>query len=177
MSAIFCYFANFVIVCISGHKCPDSPEPLTPNHLLTMKSKILLPPPGNFQPADVYARKRWRRVQHLTNEFWSRWRKEFLLRLQERQKWTRPRRNLNVDDVVIVKDVNTPRNAWQLARVSTVYPSDDGQVRKVQVALADSCLDSKGRRTGPMRYLERPIQKLVLLVPTDNKDWDTGNKY
>lgn len=149
---------------------PDSPEPLTPNHLLTMKSKILLPPPGNFQPADAYVRKRWRRVQYLTNEFWSRWRKEFLLSLQERQKWTRPRRNLHVDDIVIVKDVNTPRNAWQLARVSAVYPSDDGQVRKVQVALADSCLDSKGRRTGPMRYLERPIQKLVLLVPTDNKD-------
>ena len=149
---------------------PDSPEPLTPNHLLTMKSKILLPPPGNFQPADAYVRKRWRRVQYLTNEFWSRWRKEFLLSLQERQKWSRPRRNLNVDDIVIVKDVNTPRNAWQLARVSAVYPSDDGQVRKVQVALADSCLDSKGRRTGPMRYLERPIQKLVLLVPTDNKD-------
>ena len=118
---------------------PDSPEPLTPNHLLTMKSKILLAPPGNFQPADAYVRKRWRRVQYLTNEFWSRWRKEFLLSLQERQKWTRPRRNLNVNDIVIVKDVNTPRNAWHLAHVSAVYPSDDGQVRKVQVALADSC--------------------------------------
>ena len=95
---------------------PGSPEPFTPNHLLTMKSKILLPPPGNFQPADAYIRKRWRRVQYLTNEIWSRWPKEFLLSLQERQKWTRPPRNLNVDDVVIVKDVNTPRNACMAAR-------------------------------------------------------------
>ena len=46
---------------------PDLPAPLTPNHLLTMKSKVLLAPPGNFEPADVYARKRWRRVQHLAN--------------------------------------------------------------------------------------------------------------
>ena len=27
---------------------PDSPEPLTPSHLITMKSKVLLSPPGKF---------------------------------------------------------------------------------------------------------------------------------
>ena len=58
---------------------PDSPSPLTPNQLLTITSKIVLAPPGIFQPADVRCRKRWRRVQHLTNEFWSCWRKEFCL--------------------------------------------------------------------------------------------------
>ena len=146
---------------------PDSPEPLTPSHLLTMKSKVLLSPPGKFEPADMYARKRWRRVQHLANEFWTRWRKEYLLSLQERQKWTRPRRNLSVGDVVMVKDLNLSRNAWQLARVATVYPSKDGQVRKVQVALADSCLDKNGKRSGPLRYLERPVQKLVLLMAVE----------
>ncbi|XP_067055845.1 uncharacterized protein [Acropora muricata] len=56
---------------------PDSLSPLTPNHLLTMKTKVILAPPGTFQPADVYCRKRWRRVTHLANEFWTRWRKEF----------------------------------------------------------------------------------------------------
>ena len=70
-----------------SHLCsPDAPEPLTPNHLLTMKSKIVLPPPGNFQSEDLYCRKQWRRVQFLTNEFWSRWRQEFLQNLQTRQK-------------------------------------------------------------------------------------------
>ena len=32
---------------------PDSPEPLTPSHLLTMKSKVLLSPPGEFEPANM----------------------------------------------------------------------------------------------------------------------------
>ena len=146
---------------------PDSPEPLTPSHLLTMKSKVLLSPPGKFEPDDMYARKRWRRVQHLANEIWTRWRKEYLLSLQERQKWTRPRRNLSVGDVVMVKDPNLSRNAWQLARVATVYPSKDGQVRKVQVALADTCLDKNGKRSGPLRYIERPVQKLVLLMAVE----------
>lgn len=127
---------------------------------------VLLSPPTKFEPADMYTRKRQRRVQHLVNEFWTRWQKEYLLSLQERQKWMRPRRNLRIGNVVMVKDTNLPRNAWQPAHVAMVYPSQDGQVRKVQVTLPDTCLDKKGRRSGPMRYLERPVQKLVLLVPS-----------
>lgn len=37
---------------------PESLEPLTPNHLLTMKSRVILPPPGNFQRTDLYAKNR-----------------------------------------------------------------------------------------------------------------------
>ncbi|XP_070547952.1 uncharacterized protein [Ptychodera flava] len=133
----------------------NSPEPLTPNHLLTMKTKVLLPPPGNFQKADMYARRRWRRVQHLTNEFWSRWRREYLQTLQPRPKWTVPRRNLKVDDIVIIKQDNMPRNCWRLGRVSKVYPGEDGYVRKVQLTTATSTLD-------------RPIHKLVLLCTAEN---------
>ena len=65
---------------------------------------------------------------------------------------------------MFVKDKNIARSMWQLTRVVAVYPRGDGQVRKVQVALADSCLDSKGKRIGAMRYLERLVQKLVLLA-------------
>lgn len=36
----------------------SSPEPLTPNHILTMKSTILAPPPGKFVKEDLYLRKR-----------------------------------------------------------------------------------------------------------------------
>ena len=65
---------------------PDSLAPLTPNHILTMKTKPVLPPPGVFQREDQYSRKRWRRVQHLACQFWDRWRKEFLQNLQGRSK-------------------------------------------------------------------------------------------
>ncbi len=37
---------------------PTEAEPLTPNHMLTMKSRILLTPPGEFQKADLYIVKR-----------------------------------------------------------------------------------------------------------------------
>lgn len=58
---------------------PRSLEPLTPNHLILMKSKMALPPPGKFVREDMYAAKRWRRVQYLVEQFWSRWKREYLL--------------------------------------------------------------------------------------------------
>ncbi|KAK0147985.1 hypothetical protein N1851_002886 [Merluccius polli] len=44
---------------------PDSPEPLTHNHLLTIKPIVALPPPGRFIREDMYTRKRWHHVQYL----------------------------------------------------------------------------------------------------------------
>ena len=46
---------------------PSAPEPLTPNHILTMKSTVILPPPGQFVKEDLYLQKRWRKVQYLAN--------------------------------------------------------------------------------------------------------------
>ena len=78
---------------------PNMPNPLTQNHLLTIiKIKVVLPPPGSFQSADFSCRKRWRRLQLLANEFSTRWRKEFSISLQQRQKWLEPHRNLCVGD-------------------------------------------------------------------------------
>ena len=82
---------------VDGLSLP-SLEPLTPNHLLTSKSNVLLPLPGDLKRADLYSRKRWCRVQHLSNEFWNRWRREFLQTLQQRQKWTRTHRNVQANE-------------------------------------------------------------------------------
>lgn len=43
-----------------GINDPASLEPLTPNHLILMKSKVALPPPGKFVKEDIYATKQWR---------------------------------------------------------------------------------------------------------------------
>ncbi|XP_014672735.1 PREDICTED: uncharacterized protein LOC106813181 [Priapulus caudatus] len=149
---------------------PTYPAPLTPNHILTMRSTVLSSPPGNFQSADLYSRKRWRRVQHLVNEFWKRWKKEFLQGLQVRQKWMRPQRDAMVHDVVIIKDDNAPRNQWAIARVIEVFPSVDSRVREVRLAVGDPRIDNKGKRAGPISELERPIHKLVLLLPKENQE-------
>ena len=124
---------------------PTSLAPLTPNNLLTMKSHVVLPPPGVFQTTDVYSKKRWRRVQHIANEFWSRWRKEYLQNLQSRPKWNLPRRNIQIGDNVIIKDEDLPRNQWRLARVVEACADQDGCVRKVKLVVGDKGLNAKAK--------------------------------
>ena len=151
---------------------PNGTEPLTPNHLLTMKSRVLLPPPGEFQRADIYLVKRWRRVQYLVDQFWLRWRKEFMLSLQPRQKWVHPQRNMQAGDVVLVKEENVPRNCWRTARVTEAYTSDDGLVRKVRIIVSDPSLTKDGKRVRATTVLDRPVQKLVLLLKSEETTKD-----
>ena len=122
---------------------PTAPEPLTPNHILTMKSAIPLPPPGDFRKEDMYLRKRWRRVQFLVEQFWFRWKKEYLHNITLRQKWHTPRRNLMVGDVVLIADQGTNCNEWPLGRVIEAYKEDDGLVRKVKLSIGSRELDKK----------------------------------
>lgn len=145
----------------------SSPEPLTPNHILTMKSAIISPPPGKFVKEDLYLSKRWRRVQLLTNTFWERWKREYLLNLQGRQKWVKEHRNAKINDIVLLKDEMTPRNQWRLAKVIEVYPGKDGRVRKVKLLMSDPTLDKNGRRTSKPVHLERPIHKTVILLEAE----------
>ena len=113
---------------------PSDPLPLTPNHLLLLRSGPVLPP-GIFVPKDLYKR-RWRQVQYLADVFWSRWLKEYLPALQERQKWLHPQRNLQVGDLVLILHDNTPRNSRPLGLVTRTYPGADGLVRTVQLRTA-----------------------------------------
>ena len=85
---------------------PTSLQLLSPVNILTMKSKVVSPPPGEFSKPGIYSRKLWRRIQHIANEFWSRWKKEYLQSLQERQKWQGRRRNF----IVVLHQNNVSRN-------------------------------------------------------------------
>ena len=134
--------------------------PISPNSLLTMKSKIVLPPPGEFQRADMYCRKRWRQVQYVANQFWYKWRLQYINSLQERSKWQQAHPNFEIGDIVLVQDENLPRNQWPLARVIEVYPdTTDKLVRHVKLFVPTAKSD-----------LERPIHKLVLLVENRQSD-------
>ena len=47
-----------------------SEAPLSPINGLTMKSSVVFPPTGDFKQPDLYSRRRWRRIQHIAEEFW-----------------------------------------------------------------------------------------------------------
>ena len=106
--------------------------PLSPVDLLTMKSKIVMPPPGHFTSPDRYCRKHWRRLQHRSNEFWNQWRKKVLLTLQNRGKWSKQQRNCDVGDVALLKE-DAKRNQWPMAKIVTVNNEAKGDVRSVKI--------------------------------------------
>ena len=122
--------------------------PLTPNHLLMLKGGSAVPP-GRFDANDIY-RRRWRHAQHLANTFWRKWVRMYLPELQRRCKWTDTKPNLSVGDLVLITDMNTPRNLWPLALVVDATPGRDGLVRSVRL---------RTRTT----ELVRPITKVILL--------------
>ena len=140
----------------------SQPEPLTPNHLLTMKVRQPIPPPGTFEKENLYGRRRWRKVQYLAEQFWSRWRHEYLSTLQKRQKWHTFQRNLKVGDVVLLMSETSCRSEWRMGLVVHVYPSRDGLIRKVSIRMGDKCIDSKGKRKS-VTILDRPVHKCIVL--------------
>ncbi len=129
---------------------PNDLETLTPNHILLLKVKPLLPA-GLFNENDLYIKRRWRQVQCLSDLFWKRWVREYLPLLQERQKWTKPRKNFTVNDIVIIMDPSAPRSSWLMGRVTKPFPDRRGVVRSVQLKI----------KTG---FLERPVTKLCMLL-------------
>ncbi|XP_061154114.1 uncharacterized protein LOC133167369 [Syngnathus typhle] len=74
---------------------------------------------------------------------------------------------ITINDIVIIKDENTPRNEWKLAKVTQVYPNEDGHVRKIQLLISDSELSDTGKRVNKQTYLERPIHKTVTLLEAE----------
>ena len=74
---------------------------------------------------------------------------------------------MKVDDIVLIKDDELARCQWQLGQVVEVYPDQDQLVRKVRLRVGDPTLDKLGRRVAKSSYLERPVQKLVLLLESN----------
>ena len=82
---------------------------------------------------------------------------------QQRRKWNTPQRDSRVGDTVLLQDDDLPINHWPLARVTKVFPSKDGRIRKVQLLLT---------REGRRKILERPIHQTILLLDQDAADQD-----
>ena len=71
-----------------------------------------------------------------------------------RKKWNTERRNVRVDDIVMVADPNAVRGKWTIGRVMSVYPGSDGKIRNVKV------------KTSTSEY-QRPITKIVVIYPAE----------
>jgi hypothetical protein len=118
---------------------------LTPNHFLIGMLGGAVSTDNLDDPVE-----RWKRVHSIVNKFWKQFLSEYIPLLSNRGKWQTVRENVQVGEVVLQLDPNTPRGQWKLAVIQEVFPSKDGKVRRVKICTT----------TGEY---ERPITKLIPL--------------
>ncbi|XP_008180126.1 uncharacterized protein LOC103308479 [Acyrthosiphon pisum] len=123
---------------------------LTPGHFLIGEA-LLAVPSLDYVNTPCNRLNRWKLLQQQQQQFWRQWSSDYLHTLQQRLKWRTPRCNLQVDDLVAVKDDHTSPLQWPLARVIALHPNThDDLVRVVTI------------RTAHSTY-KRPITKLIKL--------------
>lgn len=130
----------------------DSCEALTPGHFIIGQPLNLVPEP-DASGIPMNRLDRYRLLRKITEDFWERFRTEYIATLQPRTKWQNIESNLKDGNLVLVKNENTPPAYWELARVVATHPDRSGIVRNVSL------------KRGQTIY-QRPIHKLVIL-PTD----------
>ena len=74
--------------------------------------------------------------------------------LTRRTKWFVPTEPLKINDIVIVIDETAPKDTWERARITKIYPDGNGQVR-----WADAVSVTDGKR----KFHKRPTSKLAVL--------------
>ena len=84
--------------------------------------------------------------------------------LVPRKKWNTARRNVRVDDIVVLSDPNAVRGNWTLGRVAHVYPGSDGKVRNIKV------------RTAKAEY-KRPVSKVAVIYPAEGYESEEDSEH
>ena len=141
------YVINSRPLYLPSDKIWEDP-PVTPNDLV-MGPHYIVPQPGPdviVNPRDLN-----RSVQKRVNEFWRLWIRYYAPELLARSKWFSQQANLGVGDLVLERDPNARRGRWGLYVVESVYPGEDGLVRKAAIR------NARG-------VYERPAAKLCLIA-------------
>ena len=138
------------LLAITSHNT-DGLVTLTANHFLTFQAPAAFPHDPRL-PEEPSLLKKWDMCMSIMHHFWARWHQEYLQTLQGRTKWRKVQPNLQVGDVVILKEKWPKMLHWPLAKILKVYPGRDGLVR---VALIKTEFGTYKRPTVKLSLLTR----------------------
>jgi hypothetical protein len=136
---------------------------LTPAHFLIGEGLATIPI-GSEPTARQSLAKEFRLKPKLSDDFWKRWTKEYLLELRnfhEVQCPVRKTAQLRLGDVVLIQEDVRPRHLGR-AHIEELRKGRDSQVRRVVLRKSDG------------RQITRPIQ-LVIPLEVDQGGEDFGN--
>ncbi|CAB0005710.1 unnamed protein product [Nesidiocoris tenuis] len=112
---------------------PSSPTALTPAHFLTVGASLDRLPTENVQDIPVNRLQRYQLMDRIVQEYWARWRQEYLHTLQARSKWTQDATPIEEGTVVVLMKDNVPTLSWPLGVIERCHYGRDGVARVVDV--------------------------------------------
>lgn len=105
---------------------------LTAGHFLTLEPLHAIPD-QDVTDVPISRLKRWQLIQRLQQDFWQRWKREYLHTLQQRSKWLNDTDAPIIGTLVLIKNDNAPPLKWEMGRILQVHPGIDKIVRVATV--------------------------------------------
>ena len=161
---------------------PLSGGPITPLHLLGGRCTINIPMVN--MDSSPKLTKRLKFIEETTQEFWKKWFHQVFEQLVPSYKWKTEHRNVQVGDIVLLRESNQLRGEYKLAKVTEANPSEDGKVRRIKLAYKN--LQNTGANISKAKddlkkhtkfsETERCVQNIVVIVPVDwsEEEMDTA---
>lgn len=115
---------------------PNDLSTLTPGHFIIGRPLCCLPE-HDLTAVPHNRLTNWQLISAIRQDFWNRWKVEYVTSLQPKSKWHREHQNVIPGDVVILKDVEKPPLQWSIGVIHETFPGDDGLVRTVSVKTTD----------------------------------------
>ncbi|XP_072392371.1 uncharacterized protein [Diabrotica undecimpunctata] len=151
---------------------------LTPGHFLIGSNLMSYP---ELDLSDIQENKLslWNKCTRIQQHMWKVWTRDYLNRLQNRPKWFTPQVGIKPDDLVLLKDENSPPLKWPIARVVETYPGKDNK------SYSDRLSDHNDNRSEqPLSYIcndqlpmtSDEVEKAISQLK-DGKDPGPDNPY
>lgn len=135
---------------------PNDTTVITPAHFLNIASSKPVPD-EDVSEYKANQLSRWQLVQKINQNFWSKWKNEYLNQLQTRAKWFTEKPEMEIGDLVMLKDDNTPSQNWPMGRITAKHRGEDGRTRVVSIKT-------------PTNVFRRGITELAPLPVTSNQN-------
>ena len=113
----------------------ENQEPLTPNHFLIGSNSFNLPDITTLSESGSLS-KRFYQINAIVNNFWRRWRNEYLATMMRSPKWLNSTKGPSVDDLVLIKRNHDPPRLWKMGKVIEMIPGKDSTTRVVKILTA-----------------------------------------
>ena len=155
--------------------------PLTPSELICGYMVSRLPNDKEFEVISTYVSltRRARHHRRLLQHFAKRCKQEYLLGIREvlSQSSQSKKRDVSVGDIVIVKNEQSKRQFWKLARVEELIVGKDGNIRSAKLSMHSNGANCKSflRPLQHLVPLEIPVSKEGTISAADSDNSDTRN--